>query len=424
VNYPEAIAWLYGTQQHGIKPGLGNIRRLLEALDFSGHRQRFIHVAGTNGKGSVCAMIDSIARAGGLRTGLYTSPHLVSFRERIRIDGKMIPETDAARGLSKIADIIADWEEVPTFFEITTALALDFFQQENADVVALETGLGGRLDATNVVTPVASVITAIDLDHQAWLGSTLEEIALEKAGIIKPGVPVVSAPQQEAAIGILIRTAAEKNAPIEFVTAPLEKFPISLGGSHQKLNAALAVAALQAGGLTPQERAIRKGLANIPWPGRFQSIQTQNSTATDAQQRPGFQLKNLLLLDGAHNEAAARRLALTWREVFGEEKCVIILGILKDKDMAAICRELLPVAAAFVITPVHSQRTSQPEELLAMIRGFDPGTDCRIARDFTDALGIAGMRPEKILVTGSLFLVGEALAYFEGSESKPEMSLQ
>ena len=424
MNYPEAIAWIYGTQQHGIKPGLGNIRRLLEALDFNGAAQRFIHVAGTNGKGSVCAMIDSISRAGGLRTGLYTSPHLVSFRERIRLDGEMIPEAAVAHGLSNIADIIADWEEVPTFFEITTALALDFFQRENADVVALETGLGGRLDATNVVTPVVSVITAIDLDHQAWLGSTLEEIAFEKAGIIKPGVPVVSAPQQEAAVGVLIRVAAEKNAPIEFVTTPLEKFPISLAGSHQKLNAALAVAALQAEGLPPQETAIRKGLAGIPWPGRFQSIKTQNSTETDVQQRPGFQLKNPLILDGAHNEAAARRLVLTWREAYGDEKCVILLGILKDKDMAAICRVLLPLAAAFVITPVNNQRTSQPEELLAMIRGIDPGADCRIARGFGDALAIAGMRTEKILVTGSLFLVGEALAYFEGAGSKPEMSLQ
>jgi len=413
VNYPDAIAWLYGTQHRGINPGLENVRRLLEALDFSGHGQRFIHVAGTNGKGSVCAMLDSICRAGGLQAGLYTSPHLVSFRERIQIGGEMISEADVAIGLSKIAGIIAEWKSQPTFFEIATALALDFFQQKDTDVVMLETGLGGRLDATNVITPVVSVITAIDLDHQAWLGATLEEIAGEKAGIIKRGVPVVSAPQQDAVVQVLIRTAAEKNAPIEFVESSLEKFTVNLVGSHQKLNAALAVAALQAGNVDVADPAIGLGLAGVTWPGRFQTIKN-----------PNLKLKNLILLDGAHNEAATSRLAVTWREVFGDEKCVIILGMLKDKDMALICRALFPVAAAFVITPVHSQRTSQPEELLAMIRGIDAGADCVIARDFADALGIAGRRTGKILVTGSLFLVGEALAHFQEAGSKPEMSLQ
>ena len=434
MDYPDAIAWLYGRQQLGINPGLEVIRRLLSGFGFDGHGQRFIHVAGTNGKGSVCAMLDSICRADGLRTGLYTSPHLVSFRERIRLDGRQIPEEAIAAGLSKIAKNIADTGDDPTFFEIATALAFDYFQETRADVVILETGLGGRLDATNVITPVVSVITAIDLDHTALLGDTLEKIAAEKAGIIKPGVPVVSTPQHEDAARVLVGIAAAKHAPLEFIREA-ETIPVSLAGSHQQLNAALAIAALRAGNIAVGPGSIRAGLGDVSWPGRFQRVTPQKSTATDAlqrtrsdgqalNQRPGFQIKNPVILDGAHNASAAKRLAATWREVFGDEKCVIVLGILKDKDMASICRELLPVAAAFILTPVNSQRTSHPHELRSIIRGFNPGIECLVAGDFQGALAMARARTEKILITGSLFLVGEALAFFEDSGTRPEMSSQ
>ena len=198
-SYKEALTWLYGTQRFGIKLGLENIQRLLHALDVPAQEQRIIHVAGTNGKGSVCAMIDAICRAQGYRTGLFTSPHLVTYRERIRVDGEMITEEKVAEGLATIRRLISDWEPHPTFFEITTALALIHFKQCDCDVIALETGLGGRLDATNSVQPVVSVVTPIGYDHQSWLGSTLEEIAGEKAGIIKAHIPVVSAEQDFAA---------------------------------------------------------------------------------------------------------------------------------------------------------------------------------------------------------------------------------
>jgi len=407
VNYSESLKWLYGTQQYGIKPGLKIIQRLLNVLGVHGSNQRFIHVAGTNGKGSVCAMLDSIGRAAGLSTGLFTSPHLVSFRERIQLNGQMISETEVASRLSIIADLIITWESYPTFFEITTALALDFFQCNDADLVILETGLGGRLDATNIITPIVSVITAIDLDHTAWLGSSIEAIAAEKGGIIKSGIPVLSVPQQEAAAQVLVRLAHEKNAVLEFVTQPIEDYPIGLTGSHQKLNATLAVKSLQAGGIQISEQAIRYGLKEIFWPGRFQSLKN-----------------NRFILDGAHNEAAAKRLVQTWQEVFGTEKPVIILGILKDKDMESICRALQPMATGFILVPVHNPRTSQPDELQTILHQINPDTDCKIASNFAHAISLTESLTMKTLVTGSLFLIGEALAYFNEAGITQELSSQ
>ena len=220
-SYTEALAWLYGLERFGIKLGLENIRRLLDELSRSGGFQaaagdlppsvaaatygvpgeiafpwKVIHIAGTNGKGSVCAMIDSICRAQGYHTGLFISPHLVTFRERIRINGEMISEDAVAGGLTTIRNLVADWDPHPTFFEVTTALALKHFSDAKIDIAILETGLGGRLDATNAVQSDVSVITSLALDHEKWLGNTLAKIAGEKAGIIKPRVPVVSAPQQ------------------------------------------------------------------------------------------------------------------------------------------------------------------------------------------------------------------------------------
>ena len=203
MNYREALAWLYATQRFGIKLGLENIERLLAALPGSGLETaapcKVIHVAGTNGKGSVCAMIDAIARTAGHRTGLFTSPHLVSFRERVRVDGKKISEGEVAGGLTEIRELIRDWDPHPTFFEIATALALQHFQKTRCEILVLETGMGGRLDATNAVQSSVSVITPIDFDHEKWLGHSIDQIAKEKAGIIKPRTPVISAPQRPEA---------------------------------------------------------------------------------------------------------------------------------------------------------------------------------------------------------------------------------
>ena len=196
-TYQETLRWLFSTQRFGIKLGLDNVRLLFAALDIPAPNEKIIHVAGTNGKGSTCALLDSISRAAGYRTGLFTSPHLVTFRERIRVNGEMISEEEVALGLTKIRELISAWNPHPTFFEIVTALALDHFRNRKVEIVVLETGMGGRLDATNATQPVVSVLTPVDLDHQKWLGNSLAEIAFEKAGIIKRHVPVVSARQNE-----------------------------------------------------------------------------------------------------------------------------------------------------------------------------------------------------------------------------------
>jgi len=260
VNYRDALAWLYGTQTFGIKLGLDNTRRLLAAAGDPHERLKFLHVAGTNGKGSVCAMLDSVLREGGVRSGLFTSPHLVEFRERIRVDGVEIPEEAAAEGLTLLRDASSTWDHQPTFFEITAALAAWWFDRAGAEIVVWETGMGGRLDATNVVTPLVSVITPIGLDHQRWLGSTLAEIAGEKAGIIKSGVPVVCGPQDQEALAVIkAKTKAQSSSFLE-VTAPYDG-PLSLPGAHQQWNAASALAALDAADLVPDKSVRARGLA-------------------------------------------------------------------------------------------------------------------------------------------------------------------
>lgn len=400
MTHPEALAWLYATQLHGIKPGLAPMRRLLGALGVHGRGQKFLHVAGTNGKGSVCAMVDAICRARGLRSGLFTSPHLVTFRERIRVDGAMISEDEVAAGLTRIREIVAGWEPHPTFFELTTALALDHFQRRDVEVVALETGMGGRLDATNVVTPAVSVFTPIDLDHRAWLGETLAEIAAEKAGIIKPGAPAVSAPQPPEAARVL-RAAG----PVQFIEAPLAGAPIALAGSHQRLNAALAVAAVRAAGIAVTDSEAAEGLRQVEWPGRFQRIGCNPE----------------LVLDGAHNPAAAARLAATWREEFGAEQPALVLGVLRDKDVRAICGALAELPTAVFTVPVGSPRSCAPEELAAAWK-LESQAECAAAPSLASAIAAAGKRAPRVLVTGSLFLVGEALALLSGDA--PETSAQ
>src|SRR2546429_208405 len=284
MTYKEALSWLYSLQRFGIKLGLENIRRLIAALSRSGGLQsaasssdgpeaavgdleialpwKVIHVAGTNGKGSVCAMVDSICRAQGRRTGLFTSPHLVTFRERIRVNGEMASENAVANGLNAIRNLIADWDPHPTFFEVTTALAVKHFSESKIDVAILETGIGGRLDATNAIQSDVSVITQIDFDHKEWLGNTLAEIASEKAGIIKRGIPVVAAAQRSEPEKVIRARAADCEAPLQFVNESYDRSPITLPGHHQKQNAAVAIAALSAAKIDVDESAIARGLAS------------------------------------------------------------------------------------------------------------------------------------------------------------------
>ncbi len=383
----EALEWLHASESTGIKLGLENTNRLLAACGHPETQTRFLHVAGTNGKGSTCAMLDAILRRAGFRTGLYTSPHLVDFRERIRVDGEMIPREDLASGLTRLRDEVRDWDHAPTFFEISTVLALDYFARAKCDIVVLETGMGGRLDSTNAVTPMVSTITPIDMDHMQWLGDTLEKIASEKAGIIKPGIPVVSAPQQPAAAEVLRKTAAERSSEIRFVSEPCSH-PIALAGAYQKWNAALAVETLRASGLEISESTIREGLLQTQWPARFQRL-------------------GRFIVDGAHNAHSAAALAKTWREVFADRKATVVFGAFADKAYPEILAHLEPLAERFLFVPVENPRSESPAALARCVHG-----PSQIHDSLESALRAALDFSAPILVTGSLFLAGEALRIF------------
>jgi dihydrofolate synthase / folylpolyglutamate synthase len=393
-SYKEALAWLYGIQRFGIKLGLENIQRLIAALHVDLGGALIVHVAGTNGKGSVCAMIDAIGRAGGYRTGLFTSPHLITFRERIKVNGEMVSENCVAENLSAIRDLVANWDPHPTFFEIATALALRYFSEAKIDILVLETGLGGRLDATNAVQSNVSVITPISLDHQEWLGDTIAKIAAEKAGIIKLRTPVVSAPQYPEAERIIRERAKACEAPLQFVTESYER--VALTGAHQKQNAALGIAALQAAKIDINEAAISRGLELVEWPARFQHWDERT------------------IIDGAHNPSGAKILAQTWREIFGDKRATLILAVLADKDAAEICRGFAPITQRVLLPQIRTERALAPEKLAQIWSANTPSVPYSIASSFAAALDEARKSPAPILITGSLHFVGEALATLQG----------
>ena len=419
MRYKEALAWLYSLQRFGIKLGLENIRRLIVEIGVDFQNARVIHVAGTNGKGSVCAMIDAICRAGKYRTGLFTSPHLITFRERIRVTGEMISEDEVASGLTNIRNLVANWDPHPTFFEITTALALKHFSDSKIDVVVLETGLGGRLDATNAVQSNVSVITPIGLDHEKWLGDSIETIAAEKAGIIKPRTPVISASQPTEAEKVIRDRAAHCEAPLQFIDQPYTKSPVALRGEHQKLNAAISIAAIRSLKLDRKCRSsflrkmeindtvMARGLATVEWPARFQCWDQRT------------------VIDGAHNPAAAQILAESWRQIFGDQRATVILAVLSDKDLRGICEALLPIANSFLLPRIRTERAVDPQELARIVtsvcraggRRGDPAGNPESVRgcpticaSFAEALDKARAQSGPILITGSLHFAGEALA--------------
>ena len=404
MSYKESLAWLYSLQRFGIKLGLGNIRRLIAELDVDLGGAQIIHVAGTNGKGSVCAMIDSICRAAKYRTGLFTSPHLITFRERIRLNGKMISENEVATGLTTIRNLAADWNPHPTFFEITTALALKHFAdakparrslgERGIDIVILETGLGGRLDATNALQSNVAAITPIALDHQEWLGDSLAKIAAEKAGIVKAKTPIVSAPQPAEAECVINLRANECDSPLQFVDRAYNKSPVALRGEHQKLNAAIAIAAIRAIKIKIGDAAVAQGLATIEWPGRFQCWDKRT------------------VIDGAHNPAAAKILVDTWRVIFADERATLILAILSDKDLRAICEMLAPIADSILLPKLRTERAADPIELQKVF--VDLGRESGTAASFGEAFAKAREKPASILITGSLHFAGEALAHLQG----------
>ncbi len=399
MTYPEAIQFLYGLQLFGANFGLENTRQLAALAGNPQEKLRFIHVAGTNGKGSTCAMLESIYRAAGLRVGLFTSPHLVSFRERIQVNRQLISENELVRLVEEIQPLLKQFpaDNHLTLFEVVTVMALKFFAEQHCDLVIWETGLGGRLDATNIVTPLASVITNIAFDHQQWLGDTLEKIAAEKAGIIKPEIPVVTATNEKSALAVIEKFAREKNAPLTKVNPESRiQNPEPLLGEHQKINAALALATVEVlqKQISVSEEKIREGLQNVNWPGRLQLIV-----------KAGGQK---ILLDGAHNVAGAKVLRAALEEYFGGEKPVLIFGALADKNWPDICRTLAPLAAKIFTVPVASARTADTRELAETFRSANPQAEVLICKNLSEAINASKDEPF-VVVTGSLYLVGEAL---------------
>lgn len=309
------------------------------------------------------------------------------------MNGVQIPEGVLFEAILKIKRLVEQWDPHPTFFEIITVLGLAWFQKEKAQIVILETGLGGRLDATNIVTPVVSVLTPVGLDHQQYLGATLRQIASEKAGIIKRGVPVVSAPQNRAVQEVFETRARELNCSFRMVESPWSGCGVGLAGEIQRWNAALAVTSLSEAGVTTDAAALERGLAEVEWPGRFQKI---NSS---------------LVLDGAHNPHAAAVLAETWKQLFPREKTTLIFGSLQDKDAPAMLKALAPITGEVIVVQADSPRAQQSEILASLVQEHLRGVPCRVAAGPAAALALHAQF--RRLVTGSLYLVGEVLALLE-----------
>jgi dihydrofolate synthase/folylpolyglutamate synthase len=439
VTYSETIEYLYGIRLFGQKLGLETTQYLLRLLGDPQKSLRFIHIAGTNGKGSVAAMLHAVLSTAGYKTGLYTSPHLVSFCERFQVNGRPIDEADVVRLVDEIKPVLeqvaANPEfHAPTFFETVTAIALRYFAEQKVDVVVWETGLGGRLDATNVVVPLVSVVTNIAFDHTQYLGETLAEIAREKCGIIKPGVPVVTAAVAEEALQVIQSAAAAQGSTLTAVGRDIGATRLSedeqcqrleltgtrqgygpltipLLGAHQTINCATAVAALEASGLAVSPKQVHDGLIRTAWPGRFQIVHHDPP----------------VVLDGAHNAAAAERLAATLREHIAGRKLTLILGVLRDKNYDQMCQILAPLAVRVLCVPVNSERTSEPDQLARWCKAANPAARITVERNLSAAYAQARCDgAETIAIAGSLFLVGEALdrlGFAQGTKAKTAREL-
>ncbi len=418
MTYREAVARilaLRGGELAGMRPGLERIEALLAAIGNPERAFRIVQVGGTNGKGSISAMLAAILEATGRRVGLYTSPHLRDFRERIRVNGRLISEADVTDGVEAIGTLVTRLDA--TMFEASTALGLDHFAREGVEVAVLEVGLGGRLDATTVGEPAVEVLSRIDYDHQAYLGDTLTQIAGEKAAIIRSGVAFASRQEPEVE-EVLIRRAAEVGVSLALegrelhatvggftldgqqldLRGPgwrLEDVRCRLLGVFQPANALLAAAAARE--LGASEEAVRRGLASVDWPGRFQIIMRDP----------------IVVVDGAHNPGGARALAASLGAYFPDQPLTLVVGISVDKDHAGILAALVPLASRLILTAYCNPRAAPPSTLRAVL----PSVEGRVetAGSLQEALVLAREEPRTpiVCVAGSLYLVGEALACFE-----------
>lgn len=419
MTYTDALEYLEGLGRFGLRPGLDTVKALSGRCGNPESRLRFIHVAGTNGKGSTCAFLEAICREGGLKVGLYTSPHLVSFRERIQVNREWIPEVAVAEWVDQARSWVEagqGWTEAhPTFFEMVTVMALAWFERQRCDVVIWETGMGGRLDATNLVTPLVSAITNIGWDHMEWLGQTLPEIAREKAGIIKPGIPVVTTEQNSLVLPVFREVADAVGAPFRQVDPDdpdwqaYRDVPLPLLGEHQRWNAALALAALNAVGWIDRlgPAAIRGGLASAQWPGRFQVFRYEDKT---------------LVLDGAHNASGLAVLAAAMEEVFPGRRYGLLVGMLADKDPGEAGAMLTRGASRVVLVRVDSNRAGDPKALARSFTASGTGKELDVASTLGE--GLAKLADDDlVLVTGSMYLMGEALEWLgEGTGNERRLN--
>jgi len=420
MNHQETLAYLYGLERFGMVFGLENITRLLQALGDPHLDLKVIHVGGTNGKGSVSAMIASILQEEGYKVGLYTSPHLISFTERIQINGAEITWAEVVE-LTDLLRRRVEEEHIPprfTFFDFTTALAMYYFARRKVDVSILEVGLGGRLDSTNVVSPLITVVTNVSRDHLDILGERIEDIAREKAGIVKQGIPLMSGVTQPEVISILEQECIKKGAPLRLIGRDfqgeqiasgtftfhgrawrLADIKLGLAGAFQITNATMALAALEElgqSGYRVGEKSIYSGLAKVRWPGRLELIPTA----------PG------ILLDGAHNPDAARVLKACLEEEFDYRRLYMVMGIMEDKEVAIILSELAPLADMLIASSPHNPRALSAQQLAEIARNY-----CKEVQVIEDVgQGVAHAREKAheddlIVVTGSLYTVGEARDY-------------
>jgi dihydrofolate synthase/folylpolyglutamate synthase len=418
MNYPDSVQFLYslGNEIKTAKLGLERIRRLLEALGNPQRRGRFVHVAGTNGKGSTCAMIEAGLRMAGIRTGLFTSPHLLEPTERIRIGGEPVTSAEFAGAFNRVHETaeqllrVGELDLHPTYFETVTAMGFVLFAEKEMDAVVLEVGLGGRLDATNVVLPELAVITPVDFDHEAWLGKSLQAIAREKAGILKPGVPAVIAQQRPEAgetieararhLGITAHATSEWEIRELSVEAAGSRFTLSregktmciecpLAGEHQVENARTAAAALEC--MSVPSQAIEAGIAQARWPGRLERVASCPE----------------IILDGAHNPAGARALLAYMERFYAGRTIRLIYGVMRDKAVAEMAGILFPAAAEVIVTAPRHARAVRPEAVAEL----SDHPRLRVAANLEEALAqvrSAAGAEDAIFITGSLFLVAEA----------------
>ncbi|PQL25066.1 bifunctional folylpolyglutamate synthase/dihydrofolate synthase [Veillonella tobetsuensis] len=430
MTYEEALAYLEDTSSFGIKPGLERIQALMQALGNPERDYKIIHVTGTNGKGSVTTYISYALFTSGLRVGRFTSPHLESYTERIEINDVQISKDAFGELISRVRQgleqIIADGVEAPTQFEILTAAAFLFFKEQGVDYAVIEAGLGGLLDSTNIVKPIVSVITNVTLDHQAYCGDTVEEIAKHKAGIIKEGVPIVTA-AQGGPLGVIEEAAKDKHAPLyifnrkfgidsrsvvpggQIMTisavdmAPAMLFT-TMAGVHQSVNLACALQAVRL--VMEQDDAIseetmREGFARATWAGRFEIKKALDRT---------------FIFDGAHNAAGAESFNMTYQELFEDKPKTIVMAILSDKDENGIIREVVKPKDTVIAVAAPTPRTEIPEQLVENVRQCVKQVVAQTEESVSDALELAlrsTQAGDNIVVCGSLYILGEARAWLQ-----------